>query len=163
MEPDHAWLMVSALQDVVNRGTAAGAVRGRGFALPAGGKTGTTNDYADVWYIGFTPDLVTGVWIGLDQRQRIMNNAQGGRLAAPAWTAMMREVYERRPAPSGWARPQGLIEDTIDKTTGYRFTPFCPPDSREVEYFIPGTEPKDYCPIHNPFTPGPGFRPGPKN
>ena len=168
MEPEHAWLMISALEDVVNRGTAAGAVRGRGFTLPAGGKTGTTNDYADVWYVGFTPDLVTGFWIGMDQRQRIMNNAQGGRLAAPAWTAMMREIYERRAAPSGWVRPAGLIFDTIDETTGYRYTPFCPPEARYVESFIPGTEPKDYCPIHNPFAPGgqPGvkpIKPGPRN
>jgi penicillin-binding protein 1A len=166
MEPAHAWLMVDALKDVVQRGTASGSVRGRGFTLPAGGKTGTTNDYADVWYVGFTPDLVTGIWIGMDQRQKIMSNAQGGRLAAPAWTAMMREVYERRTAPSDWPRPEGLTFDTIDRKTGYRFTPFCPPEDRYVESFIPGTEPKEFCPIHNPFTQGSGsgvWKPGPRN
>ncbi|MGE0354209.1 MAG: penicillin-binding protein 1A [Gemmatimonadales bacterium] len=156
MDPQHAWLMESALEDVVNRGTAFVNTRGRGFTVPAGGKTGTTNDYADVWFIGFTPDYVTGIWIGMDQRQRIMDNAQGGRLAAPAWTAMMKEIYERRPAPEDWARPDGLTFDTIDNKTGFRYTPFCPPENRYVESFIPGTEPTQYCPIHNPFTPGGG-------
>ncbi len=164
MEPEHAFLITDALKDVVSRGTANSAVRGGGFTLPAGGKTGTTNDYADVWFVGFTPDLVTGIWIGMDQRQRIMSNAQGGRLAAPAWTGMMREIYERRAAPRDWARPEGLTFDTIDRKTGYRFTPFCPAEDRYVESFIPGTEPQEHCPIHNPFTGGAGmWKPGPRH
>jgi penicillin-binding protein 1A len=153
MDSATAWLMVDALRDVVRRGTAAGAV-GSKFAVPAGGKTGTTNDYTDVWFIGFTPDLVTGLWIGMDNPQKIMGNAQGGRLAAPAWTAMMREVYERRPTPPAWTRPEGLTFVEIDRGTGYKFTPFCPKDSLYVESFLPGTEPKDFCPIHSPFGPG---------
>ena len=164
MDPAHAWLMTDVLKDVINRGTANSAVRGGGFTLPAGGKTGTTNDYADVWFVGFTPDLVTGIWMGMDQRQRIMANAQGGRLAAPAWTSMMREIYERRAPPHDWPRPEGLTFDTIDRKTGYRFTPFCPGEDRYVESFIPGTEPKDFCPVHNPFTGGAGmWKPGPRN
>ncbi len=77
----------------------------RSSRFPSGGKTGTTNDYTDVWYIGFTGDLVAGVWIGLDKPERIMSNAQGGRLAAPAWTAFMTEVYRRKPPPPDWPRP----------------------------------------------------------
>ena len=100
-------------RDVVRRGTATRAAAG--FGVPAGGKTGTTNDYKDVWFIGFTPELVGGVWIGFDQPQRIMNNAQGGRLAAPAWARMMREIYERRPTPAEWTRPAGLM---FEETTG---------------------------------------------
>jgi penicillin-binding protein 1A len=150
-DPALGWLMTDLLRDVVRRGTAFNAVTAKGFTIPAGGKTGTTNEYNDVWFIGFTPDLVTGVWMGFDQPQRIMNNAQGGRLAAPTWTAMMKEVYERRAVPDGWKRPGGLSFQEIDRTTGYLATPFCPTDSRVIESFLPGTEPVDPCPVHLPF------------
>ncbi|MBA3258539.1 MAG: hypothetical protein H0T68_03605, partial [Gemmatimonadales bacterium] len=105
----------------------------------------------DVWFIGFTPDLVTGVWIGFDQPKKIKNNAQGGVLAAPAWTAMMREIYERRAPPAAWPRPAGLSALDIDRTTGYKATPFCPKDVHYIESFVPGTEPLGFCPIHSPF------------
>jgi hypothetical protein len=72
-------------------------------------------------------------------------------LAAPAWTAMMREVYERRAIPPAWPRPDGLTALDIDKTTGYKATPFCPKDVHYIESFIPGTEPTAFCPIHSPF------------
>jgi penicillin-binding protein 1A len=150
MDTAHAWLMTDALRDVVRHGTAVGSVGSR-IDFPAGGKTGTTNDGFDVWYIGFTPDLVTGVWIGFDQPKKIKANAQGGVLAAPAWTAMMREVYERRTPPGAWPRPDGLTALDIDKTTGYKATPFCPKDVHYIESFIPGTEPTAFCPIHSPF------------
>ncbi len=150
MDTAHAWLMTDALRDVVRHGTAVGSVGSR-IDFPAGGKTGTTNDGYDVWYIGFTPDLVTGVWIGFDQPKKIKANAQGGVLAAPAWTTMMNEVYERRAAPGAWPRPDGLTALDIDKTTGYKATPFCPKDVHYIESFIPGTEPTAFCPIHSPF------------
>ncbi len=137
MDTAHAWLMTDALRDVVRHGTAVGSVGSR-INFPAGGKTGTTNDGFDVWFIGFTPDLVTGVWIGFDQPKKIKGNAQGGVLAAPAWTAMMREVYERRAIPAAWPRPDGLTALDIDKTTGYKATPFCPKDVHYIESFIPG-------------------------
>lgn len=150
MDSALAWLMLDGLRDVVRRGTAALSV-GSQFTLPAGGKTGTTNDYSDVWFIGFTSDLVGGVWIGMDKPQKIIDNAQGGRLAAPAWTAMMKEIYERRPTPSPWLRPPGLVVVDVDRQTGEKFTPFCPKDSLEVGSFLPGTEPTQFCPIHNPW------------
>jgi penicillin-binding protein 1A len=149
MDPAHAWLVTDVLRDVVRakNGTAVGSV-GSQINFPAGGKTGTTNDGNDVWYIGFTSELVTGVWMGFDQPKKIMANAQGGRLAAPAWTAMMREIYERRAAPAGWDRPDGLTLAEIDRESGGLATPLCPKDSRFVESFIPGTEPVNYCPLH---------------
>jgi penicillin-binding protein 1A len=150
MDTPHAWLMTDALRDVVRHGTAVGSVGSR-INFPAGGKTGTTNDGYDVWFIGFTPDLVTGIWLGFDQPRKIKANAQGGVLAAPAWTAMMREVYERRAIPAAWPRPDGLTALDIDKTTGYKATPFCPKDVHYIESFIPGTEPTAFCPIHSPF------------
>ena len=151
MDTDHSWILTSMLQDVVDRGTAYSAVRQGGFTLPAAGKTGTTDDGTDVWFIGFTSELVTGVWMGLDTPQKIKANAAGGALAAPAWTLFMREVYERRARPAGWQRPEALITREVDNTTGYLATPFCPRTARYWEWFIPGTEPKEFCPIHSPF------------
>ncbi|MBC7844601.1 MAG: PBP1A family penicillin-binding protein [Gemmatimonadaceae bacterium] len=138
-----AWLMTDMLRDVVRRGTAARAVAG--LKVPAGGKTGTTNDGADVWFIGFTPDLVAGVWMGLDRPRTIMRNAQGGDLAAPAWTAFMTEVYRRRGVSGEFAGPGGLVAVAVDKLTGYRAGSLCPADRVIIDYFVPGTEPTQEC------------------
>lgn len=143
---EEAWLMVDMMKDVVLRGSGYSAVWNQGFRIPSAGKTGTTNDYTDVWYVGYTTDLVAGVWMGFDQPKEIMGNAQGGRLAAPAWTAFMREVYQRKPAPPDWPRPPGILAVQIDPATGLRAGPGCWSDSLRVEYFLPGTEPTAECP-----------------
>ncbi len=148
MDREPAWLVLDVLRDVVRRGTAASAVQGQGFSLPAGGKTGTTNDGKDVWFVGFTSELVAGVWMGFDNPAKIMGDAQGGRLAAPTWTAMMRDVYARRTPPPAWPMPSGLLSERIDEESGYLATPFCPMASITLEYFVPGTEPLAYCPRH---------------
>ena len=152
MSTQQAWLMTSVLRDVVLHGTAAGTVGGQ-VNVPTAGKTGTTNDGNDVWFIGFTPELVTGVWMGFDQPTKIISNAQGGRLAAPAWTTMMKEIYDRRPIPREWSRPDGLTLAEVDITSGYKATTLCPTDVRYMESFIPGTEPTEFCPLHlfDPF------------
>jgi len=151
LSPEEAWLMVDMMKDVVRRGTAA-SIWASGFHIPAGGKTGTTNDYSDVWFIGFTPDLVAGVWMGFDRPQKIMSDAQGGRLAAPAWLGFMNEVYARRPDPPDWPRPEDIISRDIDWTTGLLRNPFCPDSDVTTEYFIPGTEPTRECDVHSPIT-----------
>jgi penicillin-binding protein 1A len=149
MDRQHMWIMTSMLRDVVRRGTAARAVRlNGGFLHPAGGKTGTTNDGTDVWFIGFTTELVTAVWVGLDEPKKIKANAQGGLLAAPVWAQYMNEVYERRPAPPDWEQPDGLVLYEVDNLTGYLTTPFCPREVRYMEWFVPGTEPTEPCPVH---------------
>lgn len=147
MDAQHAWLVVDGLRDVVRRGTAAGVV-GSKINFPAAGKTGTTNDGMDTWFIGFTPDLVTGIWIGFDKKQVIMPNAQGGRLAAPAWTTMMKEIYDRRKLPTGWGMPEGITSVEVDRTTGYLPTAACPREFVRPEFFYPGTEPTERCPVH---------------
>jgi penicillin-binding protein 1A len=152
MAPDQAFVLNDMLRDVVRVGTASGAVKRSGFTLPAGGKTGTTNDYTDVWFIGFTRELVAGFWMGLDRPETIKPNAQGGLLVAPAWGNFMREIYERRPSPGEWARPSGVVSREIDTESGRLATPFCPTTSRRWEVFSPGREPVDFCPLH----PGPG-------
>jgi penicillin-binding protein 1A len=148
MSPPEAWLMVSMMKDVVRRGSAAGSV-GAQFSIPSGGKTGTTNDGTDVWFIGYTADLVAGVWMGFDLPAKIKSNAQGGILAAPAYTAFMREVYQRKPAPPDWPRPEGIVAREIDGSTGQLRNPYCPLDLVYTEYFIAGTEPALECQLHN--------------
>ena len=142
---EEAWLMVDMMKGVIQRGTAAASV-GRYFTIPAGGKTGTTNDGGDAWFIGYTADLVAGLWVGFDQPKKIMDNAQGGRLAAPAWTSFMREIYERKPAPPDWPRPPAITQRLTDKVTGLLHGPQCPMDDAYIEYYLPGTEPTRECP-----------------
>jgi penicillin-binding protein 1A len=156
LSQEEAWIMVDMMKDVIRRGTAAGSVWGAGFHLPAGGKTGTTNDGTNVWFIGYTADLVAGVWMGFDRPQKIMSDAQGGRLAAPAWTQFMSEVYRRKPAPPDWPRPIAIITRDIDVSTGMLQTPYCPRDLIRTEFYIPGTEPTLECDKHL----GPGAYPG---
>jgi penicillin-binding protein 1A len=144
LSAEEAWLMTDMLRDVIRRGTAHNAVWNAGFHLPAGGKTGTTNEYSDVWFVGFTADLVAGVWIGFDRPVRIMDNAQGGRLAAPAWTTFMLEAYRRKPVPTEWPRPRTLVPLVVDEPSGQR-RGLCSADRAIVEWFIPGTEPHDVC------------------
>jgi penicillin-binding protein 1A len=143
LSPEESWIMVSMLKDVVVRGTGT-RVWSSGFRVPAGGKTGTTNDGADVWFIGFTADLVAGVWMGFDKPQKIKGNAQGGELAAPAWGAFMAEVYRRKPSPPDWPRPEGVVVRSIDAGTGRLATAACPAKVI-TEYFVQGTEPTRSC------------------
>ena len=102
-----AYLMSSMLSDVVTSGTAT-RVRSAGFKLPAGGKTGTTDDYADAWFIGYTPHLLTGVWFGLDQPAPIMRDGFGGTVAAPAWARFM--IAATRGAKPDWYRMPSDVE-----------------------------------------------------
>ena len=150
LTPQEAWLMVDMMKDVVRRGTAAGSV-GAQFTAPAGGKTGTTNDGADVWYIGYTSDLVAGVWMGMDRPRKIKANAQGGVLAAPVWTTFMREVYRGRPAPADWRRPDDIVVRTVDRSNGLLENSYCPRDLVSTDYYVPGTEPLESCQEHNEF------------
>jgi penicillin-binding protein 1A len=118
------------------------------YTVPAAGKTGTTNDYTDVWFAGFTPDLVAVVWFGFDRPRRIMANAAGGRLAAPVWGDFMHQVYvgddAELPTPEPWAWPEGIVERQIDGETGRLANEWCPANVVS-EFFIAGTEPTEAC------------------
>ena len=125
----------------------------------AAGKTGTTNDGTDVWFNGFTPNLLATVWFGLDLPQPIRRDgATGGGDAAPVWGNYMRRIYygdpealdeEMRapvlPIPEPWPLPEGLVTRLIDKTTGKLASQWCPQGDQILELFLPGTEPTDYC------------------
>jgi len=143
LSPEESWLMVSMMKDVVIRGSGA-RVWSSGFRVPAGGKTGTTNDGADVWFIGYTADLVAGVWMGFDKPQKIKSNAQGGELAAPAWASFMTEVYRRKPQPPDWPRPDGVIVRQIDAATGRLANSSCM-GNVVTEFFVQGYEPTATC------------------
>jgi penicillin-binding protein 1A len=139
-----AWVMVDMLKDVVLRGSAVGRVWNAGFRVPSAGKTGTTNDGADVWFVGFTANLVAGVWVGFDKPKKIMADAQGGRLAAPAYTNFMIEVYRRKPEPPDWPRPASVLPIPVDTATGLIATLACARRA-QMEYFVRGSEPRRSC------------------
>jgi len=159
LSPEQAWIMVSMMKDVIQRGTAYSATWGAGFHLPAAGKTGTTNDGTNVWFVGYTADLVAGVWMGFDHPQAIKGNAQGGLLAAPAWTEFMTEVYHNRPPPPDWPMPPDITTREIDPSTGLLYTSACT-GAPATEYYIPGTEPVNEC-GGSYATPPPGAPPAP--
>jgi penicillin-binding protein 1A len=142
LSPEVAFLMTSMLMDVVNRGTGSG-VRAGGFQMPVGGKTGTTNNYRDAWFIGFTPEVVTGVWVGYDQPREIARRAYGARLAVPLWTAYMKKLPL---SPRQFPRPAGIVEQLICAETGLLASPECDLIS---EYFTESNVPHDICPGHH--------------
>ncbi|MEX2610570.1 MAG: PBP1A family penicillin-binding protein [Gemmatimonadota bacterium] len=140
------------LRSVVASGTANNAVRNEGglpYSVPAAGKTGTTNDYTDVWFMGFTPNLLATVWFGFDQPRRIINRASGGRFAAPVWGQFATSLYAGDepvlPTPEEWSMPRGLSTRVIDRATGTLASDWCDPEQSYLEYFIPGTEPTEVC------------------
>ena len=119
-----AFLMTSTmLADVINAGTAWQARR-VGFTLPAAGKTGTTNDYHDAWFVGFTPHLVTGVWVGYDQPQTIIGNGYAGELAVPMWGRFM-AARRRNDAPDRFTMPSTVVPVTICRLSGKLPTDAC--------------------------------------
>ena len=97
LDPGATWMTTQLMQEVMTRGTAASA-RSLGFKLPAAGKTGTTNDYKDAWFVGFTSSLTCGVWVGFDQPATISSQGYGSALALPIWTQVMSKASDRYPA-----------------------------------------------------------------
>jgi 1A family penicillin-binding protein len=151
-----AFLMTSMLSDVINSGTAWQA-RNVGFTLPAAGKTGTTNDYHDAWFVGYTPNLATGVWVGYDQPRTIIGNGYAGELAVPLWGRFM-ATATRGHKHEAFDAPATIRGATICRLTGKLATDACrdavtfdddgSPSNRSAvytEYFVRGTEPTEYC------------------
>jgi penicillin-binding protein 2D len=170
-----AYMMSSMLADVVTSGTGAG-VRAAGFRLPAAGKTGTTDDYADAWFVGYTPHVVTGVWFGFDRPATIMSRGFAGTVAVPAWARFMKAAT-RSHAPDWFEMPPDVEKVAICRISGARATDACrdhyvfrnnvpvgtigilpagypppmPPLAEPAVYedlFPVGTIPSELCPIH---------------
>jgi penicillin-binding protein 1A len=146
LDPRVTYVVRDMMRDVVERGTAAAIRRYLPNSIPAAGKTGTTNDNSDVWFVGLTPDVVAGVWLGFDKPISIAPGAAGGSLAAPVWGKMVARYYASKPdlvarAAEQWIPPVGVIYGDFDRTTGQLATDQTPPDQRYTEYFVEGTEP----------------------
>ena len=140
--PASAYLVTHMMRSVLNEGTAAGA-RGAGFTRDAAGKTGTTNDLRDAWFVGFTPELLTVVWVGLDNNQPL--GLSGAQAALPIWTSFMIKALAGRPN-SGFEAPAGISFVEVDRDTGKPATPICPRVA--LEAFLTGTEPQAACELH---------------
>lgn len=150
-----AWLTTDLLRDAVDRGTGS-PVRAAGFRGPAAGKTGTTDDGHDAWFVGYTPDLVSGVWIGFDRPAPITASATGGRLAAPLWGTLMNDIYRDRAMPESWGRPESIVEREVDPATGFVLAAGCRPESGEgrAELFLEAEVPATVCPAGEREDPG---------
>jgi penicillin-binding protein 1A len=154
-----AYLMSNMMADVINAGTAARA-RALGFTLPAAGKTGTTNDYNDAWFVGFTPSLVAGVWVGFDQPHTILPGGFASDVAVPVWASFMKTATKGEKAR--WLdAPAGVVTANVCRMTGKLATEGCQhadtidTDGRLVqrsmvytEYFARGTQPTTTCDLH---------------
>lgn len=139
---DTTFLVTSMMRSVINEGTGATS-RNFGFALDAAGKTGTTNDMRDAWFVGFTPELLTAVWVGFDDNQPL--SLSGGIAALPIWTRFMMGALAGRPSLP-FEAPEGISFVEIDRDTGKLAQPACPRLFREA--FLAGTEPTAACEIH---------------
>lgn len=141
LDEQTAFLMNSMLQDVVNHGT---GWRAKALRRPVAGKTGTTNEYRDAWFLGFTMDMIAGVWVGYDDMRPLGEEETGSKAAAPIWVDFMKTIsanYE----PKDFPRPaEGITTRLIDRETGLlanRWT-----ENPLLEYFKEGTEPKETAP-----------------
>ena len=150
LDPGVAFLVLDMMRDVVRRGT-GWRVSSAGMPYPVAGKTGTTNDSKDAWFIGMSPRLVAGVWLGFDEPRTIVRGAGGGELAAPVWASFMAVANRGLGAMPAWRPPPGVIQVQIDPRTGYRVTESCPAAEARTEYFLQGTEPFEYCPYRTPL------------
>lgn len=149
------YVMNDVLKDVLNYGT-AGRARSLGFDRPFAGKTGTTNNYRDAWFTGYSPRILSLVWVGFDDGKSV--RLAGGDACLPIWTRHMNRI-DGLIADVDWRRPEDVTEREIDPESGMLATPFCPRTRSEV--FVAGTEPESVCPLHagsgdpSPFWPEP--------
>jgi len=149
-----AFVLVNVMKGVVDRGTAI-VVRSLGFDNVAAGKTGTTNDKRDAWFIGFTPKMLTLTWLGFDDNTPV--GLSGGQGAAPIWGRYM-EAIAGKQEDADWAPPPGIVFTEDDETSGGLATPNCPQNTLVRDAYKDGTQPTQPCPLHAPAAvPPPGF------
>jgi penicillin-binding protein 1A len=139
-----AAVMTSMLASVMDHGTGYPA-RARGFLMPAAGKTGTMDEYMDAWFVGYTPSMVCGVWVGFDQKRTIGKGVTGSRAALPIWTDFMIGATRGRPSES-FPMPLGTVNREVCSETGMLATDACPDVTTEM--FAEGADPAEYCSAH---------------
>ena len=144
LSPTTAFVTTQMLKDVMTYGTGK-SLRKFSQERPSAGKTGTTDDYRDAWFVGYTPQIITGVWVGYDKPRPGGKGFTGGAVAAPIWERVMRKAVASRPVID-FTRPETVVTVTIDPETGFLAAPDCP--ERREEFYIAGTEPSEYCPKH---------------
>lgn len=151
LAPATAFITTRMLQDVMTYGTAK-TLKKFSQEHPSAGKTGTTDDYRDAWFIGYTPQLITGIWVGYDKPRPGGQGFTGGAVAAPIWERFMRKAVTSKPVVD-FPKPDTVVTVSIDPTTGYLASEECP--KKQDEFYISGTEPTEYCPKHGgkPLTP----------
>ena len=142
LSPQMAFMINHLLKGVLDRGTGEFARRW-GFTRPAAGKTGTTNDYKDAWFVGYTPDLLAVVWVGFDNQSKL--GLSGAQAALPIWTEFMKQATAGTPI-TDFVPPPGVKIVDIDPQSGQLATARCPSVLREV--FLEGEEPTGTCPLH---------------
>lgn len=142
LDPRDAFLATSLMRGVVDEGTGRG-VRSAGIRGPVAGKTGTTNDGTDVWFVGYTPTLVASVWFGADEPSPLGGDASGGRLAAPVWARFIREGWHSPEQDVAWRPPEGIVSKQVDIATGKLALDWCGESRRE--WFREGTGPTESC------------------
>lgn len=145
LSPQTAYILTSLMEGVVRRGTARPTI-GKRISRVVAGKTGTTNDYVDAWFIGFTPELVATVWIGYDRGQKTLGYGQaGGVVAGPIWADFIQKILHLLEV-TDFTVPTGVSFSIIDPTTGLLATKYCPYTRCEV--FVEDNSPTEYCTIH---------------
>jgi penicillin-binding protein 1A len=143
ISPQDAFLMSSMLSSVVCCGTGA-SIRGLGFSRPAGGKTGTTNDYSDAWFVGFTPQIACGVWTGIDDRLSMGHGVTGSVAAIPVWTRAMQVLHRDLPTQE-FRRPDGIKNVALCHQTSGLAREACPRTKFE---FFKSESNIDTCSVH---------------
>lgn len=141
LSPQAAWIVTSMMRDVNVRGTAA-RVWASGFRNPSGGKTGTTNNFTDAWYVGFTKQYTAGIWVGHDDYSPMGEGNTGSSDAVPLWIDVMRAASAKAPM-ADFPRPDGIVEVSLCPITGLRAQPYCP--EPYTDYYIAGHEPQTWC------------------
>ncbi len=142
LRADIAYLMTYLLEGVTESGT--GAQAARELNRPVAGKTGTTDDLADAWFVGFSPSVVAGVWVGFDQKKTLGEGETGARAALPIWIGFMKEALKGKPDES-FPRPANVVYVPIDRRTGLRATVESACPVTFLEAFLEGTEPAKAC------------------
>ena len=147
VDPAVGWILTDMMREVVDRGTGYLArdpgVGALPYEIPAAGKTGTTNDNTDVWFVGYTPELLAGVWLGMDNPRTIMSGATGGTLAVPVWARIMRRWHDGKKAPEAWKRPPGVVQRRV--SGGRVLTADCPYWGGASDYFAAKHAPAPSC------------------
>ena len=147
LRPDTAYIMVSLMRGVVQRGTGA---RARQLGWPVGGKTGTMDDYTDAWFVGFDPAITVGVWVGYDEKKTLGNGEEGARVALPIWLDFMRAYIDGREPGERFVPPANIVFTSVDRMTGEVTAPGAAGAIREA--FIAGTEPGVTFGVNRPET-----------